>query len=282
MSTTKRVAIQGGKGAFHEIAAREYFNSPVEIVYCDTFEQEFELLKANEVDYVAMAIENSIAGSLLANFTLLRKNDAVVIGEQYLHITQNLMALPGTKIDDLEEVYSHPIAIQQSLDFFKKYPKIKLIESLDTALSAEDVSTKQLKNTGAIASVLAAEMYNLEILASSVETHKRNFTRFLMITKPETAAKLDLSPTKASLCFTLPHEEGSLSSVLAIFSSYKLSLTKIQSMPIIGQEFEYFFYVDVEFADYQKYKHAIQASQPLMHDLQILGEYERAERISNE
>lgn len=279
---TKRVAIQGYKGAFHEIAAREYFKSPIEIVYCDTFEQEFELLKANEVDFIAMAIENSIAGSLLANFTLLRRNDAVVIGEQYLHITQNLMALPGTNIDDLVEVYSHPIAIQQSLEFFKQYPKIKLIESIDTALSAEEVSTKQLKNTGAIASVLAAEMYGLEILASSVETHKRNFTRFLMITKPDSAKIMGVSPTKASLCFTLPHEEGSLSGVLAIFSSYHLSLTKIQSMPIVGREFEYFFYVDVEFADYQKYKYAIQASQPLMHDLHILGEYERAECVSND
>lgn len=274
----KKVAIQGGQAAFHELAAKQYFQEDLEINYCLTFPEVFESVQTGKVNYGVVAIENTIAGSLLANYSLLEEYNLQIIGETNLHIRQNLMVIPGTKIEEVEEVYSHPIAIQQSKVFFRDYPKIKLIESEDTALSAKKIKEDNLTNAAAIASVLAAEIYGLEIIAKSIETHKRNFTRFLIVTNEENSRHKPEIPNKATLCFTLPDEEGSLSSVLAILAFYKISLSKIQSLPIIGQEFEYFFHVDVVYKDYDRYKQAINAVKPLMHDLQILGEYRSAPR----
>lgn len=278
----KKVAIQGFQAAFHELAARQFFKEEIEVIYCLTFPEIFKLIKSGGADYGVVAIENTIAGSLLPNYALLEEEQLQIIGETNLHIQQNLMALPGTKIEDVQEVYSHPIAIQQSKVFFKDYPKMKLIESEDTALSAKKIREENIPNVAAIASELAAELYNLDILAKGIETHKRNFTRFLIVTDEAKASARTETPDKATICFTLPDEEGSLSSVLAILAFYKISLSKIQSLPIIGHEFEYFFHVDVVFKDYKKYKQAISAIKPLLHNIQILGEYCKASRESEQ
>lgn len=276
----KKVAIQGGFGAFHEIAAKQFFEEELEIVPCETFIDVFESLCKKEVDFATVAIENTIAGSLLTNYSLLRESGMGIVGETNLHITQNLMALPGQSIQDITEVYSHPIAIQQSRVFFKDYPNMKLIESVDTALSAKDIKDKNLKGAAAIGSTLAAEMYGLEILESGIETNKKNFTRFLIIGNEQDLESKGLFKkdvvNKSSLCFSLPHEEGSLSSVLAILAFYKISLTKIQSVPIVGYEFEYFFYIDLYFENLEKYRQSITAISPLIKNLKILGEYKKA------
>jgi prephenate dehydratase len=273
-----KVAIQGGKASFHEMAAIQFFSEEIDVEYCMTFQEIFEKITNKTIHYGVVAIENTIAGSLLPNYALLEENKHKIVGETNLHIHQNLMSLPGTKIEDIKEVYSHPIAIQQSKVFFNDYRYMKLIEAEDTALSAKMIREEMLENTAAIASIRASEIYDLEVLATNIETHKRNFTRFLIITNEEEAEKVTYKPDKATLCFTLPDEAGSLSSILAILAFYKISLTKIQSLPIIGKEFEYFFHVDVIFDNYARYKQAITAVKPLMRDFQILGEYKQALR----
>lgn len=282
----KTVAIQGGFGAFHEIAARQFFGKEkVQAVPCDTFQQVFEAVQDGRALFGIMAIENTIAGTLLPNYSLLMDGGLDVLGETNLHIQQNLMALPGQRIEDITEVYSHPIAIQQSAVFFRQYPKMKLIESVDTALSAKDIRDNKLFGAAAIASELAAEMYDMEIIARGVETNKRNFTRFLIIGKKQQLIESGIwqapKPNKATLCFSLPHEEGSLASVLSIFSFYKISLSKIQSVPIIGQEFEYFFHVDILYSDYERYRQSLRAIEPLTHNMKVFGEYARAPRIES-
>lgn len=283
---TKRVAIQGGYGAFHEIAAKQFFEGEqIEIEPCETFIDLFSALKSKKANLGIVAIENTIAGSLLPNYSLLRESEFNVLGETNLHISQNLMALPGQQIDDIYEVYSHPIAIQQSRVFFEKYPKMKLIESADTALSAKEIKEKNIKGIAAIGSSLAAQMYGLEIIQSGIETNKKNFTRFLIIGNEEDLLEKGIYKkgeiNKSSLCFSLPHQEGSLSSVLSILAFYNISLTKIQSVPIVGQEFEYFFYIDLVFQDEKRYRQSIEAIKPLIKNFKNLGEYAKAPVILN-
>lgn len=269
----KTAAIQGGLGAFHEIAAREYFKNEIEVVPCETFDNIIERVENQEVDYGIMAIENTVAGSLMPNYVLLRESNIKIIGEQYIRIKQNLVALPGQNIEDLTEVHSHYMAIAQSRKFFKNYPAIKLVESTDTALSARKINDKKLVGKGAIASDLAAEMYNLEILAAGIETNKRNYTRFLILKHAEKEGNRKEDCSKVSLCFSVPHNKGSLSQVLSILAFYDLNLTKIQSMPIIGKEFKYHIYVDLSFENYERYEQCLTAIKPLVVDFQILGEY---------
>lgn len=192
-------------------------------------------------------------------------------GEVFLRIKQNLMALPGQKIEDIREVHSHYMAIAQTRSFFQEYPHIRLIESEDTAKSAADIATKRQMHVGAIASGLAAELFGLEILQESIETHKQNFTRFLILDDKLNVEKRDID--KSSICFTIPHVKGRLSQILSIFSFYDLNLTKIQSLPIPGKEWQYFFYVDLKFEEYNRYREAMNAVQPLMEDVKIMGEY---------
>jgi prephenate dehydratase len=202
-----------------------------------------------------------------------------IVGEIYLRIRQNLVALPGQKIDDLKEVYSHPMAILQCQGFFDNYPAIKLIESIDTALSAKEIREKELKGIGAIASDLAAAKYELEILAEAIETNKMNYTRFLIL-REINGHKTDISKVnKASLHFALAHRSGSLSKILSILSYYDINLTKIQSMPIMGRDWEYQFYVDVVFEDYEWYRKSLDAIAPFTSELGILGEYEHGKSI---
>ncbi|MBN2350538.1 MAG: prephenate dehydratase [Bacteroidales bacterium] len=277
--TIKRIAIQGGFGAFHEIAAINYFeNQDIEIVPRNTFKDLFHALKKNQVDFGITAIENSLAGSILPNYTLLQESNLNIIGEIYLRIKQNLVALPGQNIKELREVYSHPMAILQCQKFFEEYPHITLIDSEDTALSAKKIANEKLMGIGAISSKLAANKYNLEILAAGIETNKMNYTRFLIL-EAKNGNHLNSEINKASLTFALSHKIGGLSKVLSILSYYEINLAKVQSMPIIGRDWEYQFYVDVEISDMVLYRQSIEAIKPFTSGLQILGEYKKGKTV---
>ena len=275
LSMEKKIAIQGVKGCFHEQAARLFYQEHGQIVpqtvECLTFDDLYKSIDSGQADAAVMAIENTVSGGLLPNFELLRKYDRKIKGEVFLRIQQNLMALPGQSIEDIKEVRTHYMAINQTREFFKDYPWIRLVESEDTAKSAADVAQGGLMGVGAVASTLASELYGLDILAESIETYKQNFTRFLILDDA-----LDVDKTKvnkSSMCFTLSHTPGSLAHVLTILSFYGMNLTRIQSLPIPGQEWQYFFYVDIKFDDYLRYEQALSAVRPLMEDLNILGEY---------
>lgn len=273
----KRIAIQGIKGSYHDIAAHKYFEGEdIELICCDTFEQVFEEMK-NDSSVIGMtAIENTIAGSLLHNYELLRESGATIIGEHKLRISHSIMCLPEDDWDDIKEVNSHPVALMQCREFLHQHPDIKVVETDDTAGSAEAISRKQLRGHAAICSKFAAPLYGMKILQEGIETNKHNFTRFLVFCNPQRANLLrDIrKANKASLVFSLPHEEGSLSQVLSILSFYKLNLTKIQSLPIIGKEWQYLFYIDLAFSDYTRYSQSIDAITPLTQELKILGEYQ--------
>ena len=272
----KRIAIQGYKGCFHEQAAREFYADEVPaIVECDTFEDLYKALEAGLADGAVMAIENTLSGGLLHNFELLRKYDRKVKGEVYLRIRQNLMALPGQSLRDIHEVRTHYMAINQTRAFFEKEcPWIHLVESEDTAKSAADVAEKKLRGVGAVASDLAAELFGLEILKPGIETYKQNYTRFLVF--DDTLKVPEEEIDKASICFTLPHKPGSLAHILTILSFYDMNLTRIQSLPIPGRQWQYFFYVDIKFDNYERYQQALTAARPLIEDFDILGEYKAA------
>ncbi len=275
-----KVAIQGGYGSFHELAANEFFKEiSIEVVPCVTFADLFEELNANRVDCGVVAVENSVVGSLLQNHSLILENNLNIVGEHYLRVIQNLIALPGEKIGNLKEIHSHPVAIMQCHIFLSKLKRkgVMIVDSDDTALSAKRIREKNLKGVGALASKTAAKMYNLEILQPSVEDNKRNFTRFCIVTN-DSRLKERLTPeqrgvNKASLCFSLPHKSGKLSHVLSILSIYDMNLTKIQSLPIVGREWEYFFYTDLIFNEYSRYRSAIDAISPITENLTIIGEY---------
>ena len=274
----KNVAIQGYSGCFHEEAARTFYSSigteGLQIVECDTFGGLYEAVGRGDADAAVMAIENTVSGGLIPNFELLRRNPQKIKGEVFLRIEQNLMALPGQSIADLKEVRTHYMAINQTREFFKAWPQIRLVESEDTAKSAAQVAREGLKGVGAVASKLAAELYGLEILAPGIETYKQNFTRFLIMDDSLSVPEDQID--KASLCFTLPHTPGSLAHILTILSFYEMNLTRIQSLPIPGREWQYFFYVDIKFSTYARYQQAIAAVRPLIDEFQVLGEYKSA------
>ena len=271
----RKIAIQGVKGCFHEQAARLFYErhglGAPDIVECATFDDLYKSMDSGLADSAVMAIENTVSGGLLPNFELLRKYDRKIKGEVFQRIQQNLMALPGQNIEDIKEVRTHYMAINQTREFFKDYPWIRLVESEDTAKSAAEVAGEGLRGVGAVASELAAQLYGLEILAESIETYKQNFTRFLIL---DDSLEVETDKiNKASWCFTLCHKPGSLAHVLTILSFYDMNLTRIQSLPIPGQEWQYFFYVDIKFDDYLRYQQAFSAVRPLMEDIDILGEY---------
>ncbi|MFA7492735.1 MAG: prephenate dehydratase [Proteiniphilum sp.] len=272
----KRIAIQGGEGSFHEIAAREYFSDEeLEIVPCSTFRDIFAEAKKDTDLIGMMAIENTIAGSLLQNHDLLKMSDLQIAGEHKLRISHSLAVLPGKPIEKIREVMSHPIALMQCEAFLDALPDIKIVEHEDTALAARDIRDKQLESTAAICSTLAAEKYGLEVFASGIETNKRNFTRFLILAQGDMLREVQKENhiNKSSLVFVLPHNEGSLSQVLSVLSFYNINLTRIQSLPIIGREWEYQFYIDLTFTDHNRYRQSIDAIMPLISNLKILGEY---------
>ena len=281
----KKVAIQGGLGAYHEIAARKYFpDDEISILPCLTFRDIFAEANKDPSLIGVMAIENTIAGGLLPNHDLLKLNNLWIAGECKLRISHCLAALPEQKVSDIKEVTSHPMALMQCDDFLDTLPKVKIVEHEDTALAAKEISENKLKGVAAICSSYAAELYNLEVLASGIETNKRNFTRFLILAHQDMLADLqkDNNINKSSLVFVLPHSEGSLSRVLSVLSFYGVNLTRIQSLPIIGSEWEYQFYIDLTFSDYHRYKQSIEAIMPLVANLKVLGEYSKGKNISLE
>jgi prephenate dehydratase len=272
----KKVAIQGVAGAYHDIAARAFFEGEeIEIVACSTFKDVFNAMRKDNYTFGIIAIENTIAGSLLQNHNLLRESETSIIGEFKQRISHCLAALPGQKPEDITEVHSHPIALMQCGDFLETHPEWKVVESEDTALSAKAISEGQIEGRAAICSELAAKIYGLDILAKGIETNKRNFTRFLILSDRWTAEQYNQPADikKSSIVFTTPHEEGALSQVLSVLSYYHNNLTKIQSLPIMGHEWEYLFFIDLTFEDYMKYKQSLDAIRPLTKNLRVLGEY---------
>ena len=262
----KSVAIQGIKGSFHHIVANQYFGNNVAIQECLTFDQTVKKLLDMQVDAVIMAIENSIAGSIIPNYALIDKHKLHIVGEQYLDIQHHLMALPDQTIDAIQEVYSHPMALLQCKEFFKSYPHIKLVEDKDTAEVAERIQNKKLKGIAAIASYKAADLFGLEILFKSIQTIKHNETRFVIV-KRENHEIPEQQINKASLKFELEHKRGSLASFLNVISDCQLNLTKIQSLPKIETPWKYAFFVDVTFENYQDYKKAKSIMEIMAEDL---------------
>ena len=280
----KKIAIQGTLGSYHDIAAHKYFEGEeIELICCSTFEDVFQSIRKDSQVIGMLAIENTIAVSLVHNNELLRSSGTQIIGEYKLRISHSFVCLPEEDWDDITEVNSHPIALMQCREFLQQHPQIKVVEGEDTALSAEIIRTENLKGHAAICSRAAAERYGMKVLQEGIETNKHNFTRFLVVADPwqvdEIRRNQSAETNKANIVFTLPHTEGSLSQVLSIPSFYNINLTKIQSLPIIGREWEYQFYVDVSFNDYLRYKQSITAISPLTKELKILGEY--AEGKSN-
>ena len=273
----KRIAIQGLIGSFHDIAANQYFDGEqVQLICCATFEEVFANIQRDPTVIGMMAIENTIAGSLLHNYELLRDSGTTVVGEHKLHISHCICCLPEDDWDTIEEVHSHPVALMQCRNFLSGHPMLKAVESEDTAGSAKEIAEGRHRGWAAICSASAARLYGMKILEDHIEDNKHNFTRFLVVCNPRKADFLrSLDQTnKSSLVFSLPHEEGSLSQVLSILSFYKINMTKIQSLPIIGHEWEYMFYVDVTYDNLTRYRQSIDAITPLTKELKILGEYQ--------
>ncbi|MFM9825005.1 prephenate dehydratase [Flavobacterium sp.] len=267
-----RIAIQGIKGSFHHQVAQEYFGYDVAVDECLSFEELVDSLLSGKSDQAVMAIENSIAGPIIPNYALIDKNNLHIIGEHYLDIHQNLMALKGQKIEDILEVHSHPMALLQCMEFLKKYPSIKIVEDKDTAETAKRIHEKQLKGIAAIASKTASEMYNLEILAPEIQTINNNMTRFVIINKEEKFVE-ENEINRASIKFELDHKRGSLAAVLNVMSDCKLNLTKIQSLPKIETPWKYSFFVDVTFSNYEDYAKAKALMTIMAEYFKVLGEY---------
>jgi len=277
----KRIAIQGEIGSFHDIAAHQYFEGEqLQLICCATFEDVFECVKRDPTVIAMTAIENTIAGSLLHNYELLRASGLTVVGEHKLHISHCICCLPEDSWETISEVHSHPVALMQCREFLSRHATLKAVESEDTAGSARQIAAEGRKGWAAICSSHAARLYGLRILEDHIEDNKHNFTRFLVECNPNKAdflRPLNMA-NKASLVFTTSHAEGSLSQVLSILAFYKINMTKIQSLPIIGHEWEYMFYVDVTYDDLTRYRQSIDAIIPLTKELKILGEYQDAKQ----
>lgn len=273
------VAIQGVRGSFHEIAAIEYFRDyEILTVPCDTFWDLFRILGEGKADFGIVAFENSVAGSILPNYELLRRSRLPVTGEICLRVIQNLVAMPGQKLSDIREIHSHPMAIQQCSNFISemRLQGVRVVEAVDTALSARKISEEKQYGSGAIASSIAADMYSLAILKSEIEDDSLNFTRFLIISGSGNTLKEDgrsVATDKAMVCFSLPHKVGSLSQVLSVLAFYRISLTRIQSLPIVGRPWEYLFHIDLIYDNFDRYRLALDAIRPLTEELEIIGEF---------
>lgn len=273
----KRIAIQGVIGSFHDIAAHQYFEGEqIQLICCSSFEEVFENIKRDPTVIGMLAIENTIAGSLLHNYELLRDSGTTVVGEHKLHIQHAISCLPDDDMTIITEVHSHPVALMQCRNYISNHPDLKAVEAEDTAGAAEFIQRHKCHGWAAICHAEAARHYGLKVLEDHIEDNKHNFTRFLVVCNPNKADLLRpvSKANKASLVFSLPHDEGSLSKVLTILSFYDINLTKIQSLPVIGHEWEYLFYVDVTYSDIVRYRQSIDAIIPLTKELKILGEYE--------
>jgi prephenate dehydratase len=269
-----KIAIQGIRGAFHEVAARQFFGDQIDVVPALSFRELFDITQAGErCDGAMVAIENSLAGSILGNYKLLRTSRLNIIGEIFLPIGQHLLTMPGVTIDQLDEVRSHPMALAQCTDFFKQHPHIRLVEADDTAASAERVARRKMKHVGAIAGALAAEIYGLQILAPHIEDNPMNYTRFLAVLPEETMHQQPEKTNKSSICFVTRHEIGCLSDALTSMSRNGANLTKIQSVPIEDKVWEYRFFLDYVFDGEQNNTLILSDLRSIVSDLQVLGTY---------
>ena len=269
-----RFSIQGYEGSFHQVAAQQFFGKNVEVIPCATFREVVKIAgNKKESDGGVMAIENSIAGSILANYNLLQKSKLKIIGEIYLQIRQNLLVNPGVKLEDIREVHSHTMALQQCYDFLDKY-KWKLVETDDTALSAKYIHQHKSKHVAAIASNLAAELYNLNMIAPDIQTLKNNYTRFLMLQRVDNAKPVEQAD-KASVNFHTDHSRGSLAKVLTKIAEGGINLSKLQSFPIPGSDFKYSFHADMEFDFKEQFNKVIEQIKPLTAGLDIYGIYKK-------
>ena len=272
MKENKNVAIQGIKGSFHHAVAQSYYGEGLSLLECETFDASVKALLVNTADQAVMAIENSIAGSIIPNYALIDQNDLQIVGEYSLSIHHNLMALPGQTLTDLKEVYSHPMALLQCKDFFKAYLHIRLVEAEDTADEARRIAENAISGIAAIASEQAAALYGLSILAPSIQTIKNNITRFVIVQKNGILVD-QKNINKAALKFTLDHQRGSLAAVLNVMSDCQLNLTKIQSLPVIETPGKYAFFVDVTFDEFEFYDKARKLITIMASQFKILGEY---------
>jgi len=267
------VAIQGISASFHEVAAQTYFGKNIQTVECLSFQSLCEVLKNGRAEFAVMAIENSIAGSILPNYALLQQFRLSVMGELYLPIHLHLLALPGVSIKDIHQIESHPMAIRQCSEFLHSLDKVEVRESDDTALSARRISELGLTTTAAIANEQAAKKFGLKILARGIETNKKNFTRFLVLTKDKSEQAL---ANKATLCFEVANQVGSLADVLTVLKQHNINLSKIQSVPIIGRPSEYTIHIDVEWSKKSNYFEAMKETKRQVKNLNIFGEYKKA------
>lgn len=271
----RKIAIQGIQGSFHHLVAQQYYREDVPVLECMSFADLSKSLVNGDASEGVMAIENSIAGSILPNYALIDENKLQVVGEHYIPIDMNLMVLPGQKLEDIKKVYSHPMALLQCKEFFKQYPHIKLIEDADTAEVARRIKEKESHKIAAVASKAAAQIFGLEILAESIHTKKSNATRFLILStkkKEPNGDKID----KASLKFELESKRGSLVSVLNILRDFNLDMSKIQSMPIIESPWKYSFFIDVTFENYDEFLKAVGILEVMTEQLTILGTYKNS------
>lgn len=271
---SKKVSIQGYEGSFHQVAARLFHGKTVDVIPCDTFREVVRVASSKkESDGAVMAIENSIAGSILPNYNLLQKSNLKIAGEIYLQIRQNLLVNPGVQLDDIREVHSHTMALQQCYDFLDKY-KWKLVETDDTALSAKNIHQHKSRHVAAIASKLAAELYELEVLAPNIHTMKNNYTRFLMLEREESVLPVT-DADKASLTFHTDHSKGSLVKVLSRIADGGINLSKLQSFPIPGTDFKYAFHADMEFDNREQFDKVLEQIKPLTEAVRVYGVYKR-------
>jgi len=274
----ERVSIQGYEGSFHQVAAWQFFGKQVEVIPCATFREVVKIAgNKKESDGGVMAIENSIAGSILPNYNLLQKSNLRIVGELYLHIKQQLLVNPGVKLDDIREVHSHPMAIQQCLEYLDKY-NWKLVETEDTALSAKHVHQHRSKHIAAIASKLAADLFHLEVIAPNIHTIKSNYTRFLVLQR-EDIAQSDPEANKASVNFHTDHSRGSLARVLTRIAEGGVNLSKLQSFPIPGTDWQYSFHADMEFDSPEQFEEVVNGIKALTSELKIYGTYKKGKTV---
>ena len=273
----KTIAIKGAEGSNHHKVARDFYGSEIQLKECMSFDVLVDSLLDGSADLGVMALENTIAGSIIPNYALIDKYNLHITGEEYLHIHHHLMGLKGQKIEDIKEIWSHPMALLQCKEFFKKYPHIKLVEDVDTAEVAKRISKENLVGIGAIAPKIAAEIFNLEVIEDEIQTIKDNATRFVIVQTQESNNEID-EINKASLKFELNHKRGSLEAILNVLSDCKMNLTKIQSIPVIETPWKYSFFVYITFDDFKNYKKAVTIIEIMAEDFKVLGTYKNGRK----
>ena len=273
----KIIAIQGAEGSNHHKVARDFYGTSIALKECMSFDALVDSLLDTSAKFGVMALENTIAGSIIPNYALIDSNNLHIIGEEYLNIHHHLMCLKGQKIENIKEVWSHPMALLQCKEFFKKYPHIKLVEDVDTADVAKRISNENLVGIGAIAPKIASEIFDLEIIEDEIQTIKENATRFVIV-QTDAPNNKNKEINKASLKFQLNHKRGSLAAILNVLSDCKMSLTKIQSLPVIETPWKYSFFVDVTFENYKEYEKAKVILEIMAEEFKVLGTYKNGRK----